>query len=223
MAIDGRSRAVAPRRPGSASTGTSTPSTICGWPDDRVVRHDAQAASTRPFGRGGLRLRRPASATGRAALGNLSPRGPRTTSWPRIVPAALGGGHPLLRHRAALRPRPRGASASARACATYPRDEYVLSTKVGRVLEPNPETGRARATSPTCSTCPPTRRRVYDLSRDGVLRSVEDSLKRLGVDRIDVLFVHDPDEPSGRPLDDGVADAGGAARRRASSAPTAPG
>ena len=37
-------------------------------------------------------------------------------------------------------------------------------------------------------------RRVYDLSRDGVLRSIEDSLERLGVDRIDIVYMHDPDD-----------------------------
>ncbi len=39
----------------------------------------------------------------------------------------------------------------------------------------------------------PNRREVYDYSRDGVLRSIEFSLERLGVDRIDILFVHDVD------------------------------
>ena len=38
------------------------------------------------------------------------------------------------------------------------------------------------------------RRIIFDYSRDGVLRSVEDSLTRLGLDRIDILFIHDPDE-----------------------------
>src|SRR5205085_8080172 len=41
---------------------------------------------------------------------------------------------------------------------------------------------------------PATARRRWDFSRDGVLRSVADSLERLGLDRVDVLFLHDPDE-----------------------------
>ena len=43
------------------------------------------------------------------------------------------------------------------------------------------------------STCPPTRRR-WDFSRDGILRSVEESLERLGLDRIDIVYLHDPDD-----------------------------
>ena len=41
---------------------------------------------------------------------------------------------------------------------------------------------------------PATHVRVRDYSRDGVLRSLESSLERLGLDRVDILFVHDPDE-----------------------------
>ena len=73
-----------------------------------------------------------------------------------------------------------------------PRDEFVLSTKVGRVFtatdvppphplwkEPSPFTFR------------------YDYTADGVKRSIEDSLQRLGLSRIDVVYVHDlsPDNP----------------------------
>ena len=41
---------------------------------------------------------------------------------------------------------------------------------------------------------PTTHVRVRDYSRDGILRSLESSLERLGLDRVDILFVHDPDE-----------------------------
>jgi D-threo-aldose 1-dehydrogenase len=54
------------------------------------------------------------------------------------------------------------------------RDRYVLQTKVGRIVR---EDGSI----------------YFDFSRDGILRSIEDSLTRLGVDRIDSLLVHDPD------------------------------
>ncbi len=80
-----------------------------------------------------------------------------------------------------------------RALAAYPRDEYILSTKVGRVLVPSPETAHLRDEGAMFDV-PSDQRRVYDLSRDGVLRSIEDSLERLGVDRIDVVYMHDPDE-----------------------------
>jgi D-threo-aldose 1-dehydrogenase len=80
-----------------------------------------------------------------------------------------------------------------RALAAYPRDEYVLSTKVGRILVPSPETAHQTDVAGGFDV-PADTRRVYDLSRDGVLRSIEDSLERLGVDRIDVVYMHDPDD-----------------------------
>lgn len=80
-----------------------------------------------------------------------------------------------------------------RALAAYPRDEYVLSTKVGRLLVPSPETAHLRDMA-NLFDVPSDVRRVYDLSRDGVLRSLEASLGRLGVDRVDVVYMHDPDD-----------------------------
>lgn len=83
-----------------------------------------------------------------------------------------------------------------RGLAGYPRDEYVLSSKVGRLLRadapPHPDdfdsTGRPYdAGAPDVAT-------VYDYSRDGVLRSIEESLTRLGTDRLDIALVHDPDD-----------------------------
>lgn len=75
--------------------------------------------------------------------------------------------------------------------ATKPRDEFVLSTKVGRVLVDNP-----RGVEPDDEgfdvRSPLVRRRDY--TADGVRRSLEDSLERMGLDRIDVVFVHDPDD-----------------------------
>lgn len=59
-------------------------------------------------------------------------------------------------------------------------DSYVLSTKVGRMLPPI-EPGSAQLTW------------EFDFSRQGVLRSFEASLERLGLDRVDILYIHDPD------------------------------
>lgn len=70
-----------------------------------------------------------------------------------------------------------------------PRAEYVLSTKVGRLLEENPAFAGERDTEGFDVPATLVRRRDY--SRDGVLRSLESSLDRLGVDRIDIAFVHD--------------------------------
>jgi D-threo-aldose 1-dehydrogenase len=61
------------------------------------------------------------------------------------------------------------------------RDQLVVGTKVGRLLRPTsdqPDEGEAH----------------FDYSRDGVLRSLEESLERLGLDRVDIVHIHDPDD-----------------------------
>ncbi len=70
-----------------------------------------------------------------------------------------------------------------------PREEFVLATKVGRLLRADapPEPGQAYKGVPPVNP-------TYDFSYDGVMRSVEESLARLGLDRVDVLHIHDPDE-----------------------------
>ncbi|WP_150306644.1 aldo/keto reductase [Planctomonas psychrotolerans] len=73
-----------------------------------------------------------------------------------------------------------------------PRDEYVLSTKVGRLLVPSPET--ASQTDPENFAVPADPRREWDLTADGVRRSIEESLERLDLDRIDIAYLHDPDD-----------------------------
>jgi len=72
---------------------------------------------------------------------------------------------------------------------TKPRGEFVLATKVGRLLRAGapPEPGQAYKGVPPVNP-------VYDFSYDGVMRSVEESLHRLGLDRVDVLHIHDPDD-----------------------------
>lgn len=80
-----------------------------------------------------------------------------------------------------------------------PRAEFTLSTKVGRLLVPQDPQGRMDEEF----AVPATHRRVWDFSRDGVLRSVEDSLARMGVDRIDVLFLHDAEQHFEAALRDG--------------------
>jgi len=75
--------------------------------------------------------------------------------------------------------------------AGVPRDQYVLSTKVGRLLQPDPA-GAGRLDDEDF-VVPATYRRVWDFSAAGVRRSVEESLDRLGLDRVDVLYLHDPE------------------------------
>lgn len=72
-----------------------------------------------------------------------------------------------------------------------PRDEYLLATKVGRLLVP---LGDGEGQDDTIFVDVPSVRPEFDFSREGVLRSVEESLERLGLDRIDLLHVHDPDD-----------------------------
>lgn len=73
------------------------------------------------------------------------------------------------------------------------RSEYVLSSKVGKLLTASRD-NNAKAYFPF--TPSPNNLR-YDYTADGVKRSIEDSLQRLGVDALDVVFVHDlsPDNP----------------------------
>lgn len=86
-----------------------------------------------------------------------------------------------------------------RALAERPREDYVLSTKVGRLLRP---AGRpidsifAVASDRRAADLVP----VFDFSGDGVRRSLEESLERLGTDHVDVVLVHDPDDHETRAL-----------------------
>lgn len=72
-----------------------------------------------------------------------------------------------------------------------PRGDYVLSTKIGRLLR-----GCAPGEARDCVGKffdVPNRREVYDYSYDGVMRSLEFSLERLGLDHVDILYAHDLD------------------------------
>lgn len=70
-----------------------------------------------------------------------------------------------------------------------PRDSYSVATKVGRLLRADvqPEPGQPYVDVPAVNP-------TFDFSRDATLRSVEESLQRLGLDRVDVLHIHDPDD-----------------------------
>jgi D-threo-aldose 1-dehydrogenase len=96
------------------------------------------------------------------------------------------------------------------ALAGRPRDEFVLSTKVGRLVR------RSDAITPTDDVDPQAMdgrqdafyvrsepvRMVFDFSADGVRRSIEESLARLGLDRIDIALIHDPDTHWAAAIDD---------------------
>ena len=76
------------------------------------------------------------------------------------------------------------------ALRTTPPDQRFISTKVGRILLPDPHAPRDQ--NGYVDVLPFVQR--WDYSRDGIRRSVEDSMQRLGVARIDVAFIHDCDE-----------------------------
>jgi aryl-alcohol dehydrogenase-like predicted oxidoreductase len=80
-----------------------------------------------------------------------------------------------------------------RALAGRPRDEFVVSTKVGRMLAPNPSPGGSDLDGGGFAV-PDALMRVYDYSRDGVRRSLDSSLERLHLDHVDIVYVHDPDD-----------------------------
>lgn len=127
-------------------------------------------------------------AFGGAAIGNLftavsdaDARAAVDTAWDggiRVFDTAPHYGLGLSERRlgAALRDRP--------------REEYVISTKVGRLLVPGPGAGRGA----DGFDVPDTLERRWDFSADGVRRSLSESLDRLGLDRVDVALIHDPDD-----------------------------
>ncbi|MGH3321104.1 MAG: aldo/keto reductase [Streptosporangiaceae bacterium] len=74
-------------------------------------------------------------------------------------------------------------------------EEYTLATKVGRLLRPGapPEPGQVVDGRHIFRDVPPDGP-VFDFGYDGVRRSLEESLRRLRLDRVDILHIHDPDD-----------------------------
>lgn len=128
---------------------------------------------------------------GSANLGNLYAAMSDELAW-EILTAAWDGGVRYFdtapHYGLGLSERRLGAFLT-----TKPRDEYVVSTKVGRLLRPSPDTAD-RCDDEHHFAVPATLRRVWDVSVDGVRRSLEESLERLGLDSVDVLYLHDPEE-----------------------------
>lgn len=77
--------------------------------------------------------------------------------------------------------------------ARKPRGEFVISSKVGKLLRASRDNQAKKYFPFTPSPNTP----HFDYTADGVMRSIEDSLQRLGLDRLDLVFVHDlsPDNP----------------------------
>jgi D-threo-aldose 1-dehydrogenase len=139
---------------------------------------------TAPLGRRGVTVTR--VGLGGAPLGNMFSELPDTDAAATVAAAWDSGircfdtapfyGHGLSERR------------MGEALKNRPRDEFVLSSKVGRVLEPDPDF------DPGIFRVPRGLAPRFDYSRDGVLRSIEASLERLGLDRLDIVLVHDPDD-----------------------------
>jgi D-threo-aldose 1-dehydrogenase len=142
----------------------------------------------RALGRSGLRVG--PFSFGAAGIGNLY-RAVSDSDASAAVTTALAAGVRYFdtapHYGLGLSERRLGAS-----IAGVPRDQLVLSTKVGRLLVADPFGADRR--DDEGFDVPASVRRVRDYSRDGVLRSLESSMARLGTDRIDVVYVHDPDE-----------------------------
>jgi D-threo-aldose 1-dehydrogenase len=82
-----------------------------------------------------------------------------------------------------------------------PRSDFVVSSKVGRLLVPNPHpTGR----DSEGFAVPGELGRERDYSREGVLRSIDGTLARTGLDRLDVVYVHDPDDYWQQAVDEAI-------------------
>lgn len=75
----------------------------------------------------------------------------------------------------------------------YKRDEYVLSTKVGRIILDEVEDASARSLGEKSGVFAAGRpnKIVNDYSADATLRSIEDSLERMKTDRLDIVWIHD--------------------------------
>lgn len=125
---------------------------------------------------------------GTAPLGGLFADVPETEALPAVREALRLGLNffdtaPLYGHG-------KSETFLGRCLAAAPRSSYVLATKVGRLLLPVDSAERDQHEFKN----PLPYRPVFDFSYDGVMRSVEESLRRLNLDRVDILHIHDPDD-----------------------------
>lgn len=145
-----------------------------------------------PAGRGGAtpadaraRLPFPRLAMGSAPLGNLF-RTVEHEAAVATVRTAVGLGVRLV-DTAPLYGHGLAEARVGAALAGLDREDVLVSTKVGRLLRPDGEA------DPVFRDVPPVAP-VRDYSAEGVRRSLEESLERLGLDRVDIALVHDPDD-----------------------------
>jgi D-threo-aldose 1-dehydrogenase len=139
------------------------------------------------LGKSGLKVTR--IGLGCAPLGGLYGDIPESQAV-EVVRRALSLGMNLI-DTAPLYGYGKSETRVGKALQGVPRDSVVLATKVGRLLVP-PEEGDKGQDAQWAD--PPPLRPKFDFSYDAVMRSFEDSLRRLKVDRIDILHIHDPDD-----------------------------
>ncbi|MEO8345383.1 MAG: aldo/keto reductase [Betaproteobacteria bacterium] len=133
------------------------------------------------------RLSRSAPALGGAPLGNLFQAIPEDVAIALVRYAYVAGARyfdTAPHYGLGLSERRMGA-----ALGDVPRDSFLLSTKVGRLLTPASD---APSSQYGYVDVPPFVQH-YDYTGSGALRSIEDSLRRMGLSRIDFVFVHDVD------------------------------
>lgn len=138
---------------------------------------------SRPVGQTGLEISR--IGFGGAPLGDLK-RAPTEAGARELLEAAWDAGIRYFDTAPFY-----GAGLSERRIGDFlrdkPRDSYVLSTKVGRLLVPDRAFAMQRHGDPRALPFRP----KFDFSYDGVMRSYDNSLQRLGLESIDILFLHD--------------------------------
>ena len=85
--------------------------------------------------------------------------------------------------------------------STVDRDQFTLSSKVGRLILSEEEAASFKFDGPRTATIQVNDKAsryknnvVFDFSRDGILRSIEETLERLQLDYIDIAYIHDPDD-----------------------------
>jgi len=153
----------------------------------------------RKLGRRGLELT--AVGFGAAQIGNLyRPVDDETAA--AAVDRAWGAGVRYFdtapHYGLGLSERRLGAALAGRS-----REQFVLSTKVGRLLVPNPSP-RGSDLDQGAFAVPDDLARVLDYSGDGMRRSLDASLERLGTDRVDIVYVHDPEEHMDQAINEAI-------------------
>jgi D-threo-aldose 1-dehydrogenase len=138
---------------------------------------------TRPVGNTGIELTR--IGFGGAPIGDIK-RAPSDTETRKLLDTAWDAGIRYFDVAPMY-----GAGLAERRLGDFlrekPRDEYVLSTKVGRLLVPD----RAQALERYGDRRAMPFRYEFDFTYSGIMRSFEHSIQRLGLERIDILYLHD--------------------------------